>query len=428
MNDQPRKIIIPYTPRKHFIPLHESVKRFKFVVAHRRAGKSVSIINHMIRAAMQNTRQHPPPRYAYVGPSFSQTKDLIWGYLKHYTSNIRSGISEGELWVDLITGARITLYGGAAAYERMRGLYLDGAALDEYPLLEPTAFSSVVRPALGDYKGWAILSGTPKGEDHFYEMKIKAEIDENWDVFIIPVTETDALDPAEVKDMTQDMSPDEYAREMLCSFSASIVGAYYAEELNNIELEKRICSVPWQRDSLVITSWDLGVDDMTAIWFFQKAGKEIHVIDYIQGTDKGFEPYVDYIRSQKYMYGSHILPHDIKARELSSGTSRKQTLENMLLGKGDIVVCPNHKIEDGITAARSMLNRCWFDKEKTAKGIAALRAYVKGKNGKPVHNWASHAADGYRVGAVGWNLAQGWGGNIVPMGGIRRRISGLAHR
>ena len=91
-----RRIVIPYIPRKHFIPLHRSKKRWKFVVAHRRAGKSVAEINETIRQALENDREYPPPRYGYVGPSFAQTKDLIWGYAKHYTAPLRNEPARGE--------------------------------------------------------------------------------------------------------------------------------------------------------------------------------------------------------------------------------------------------------------------------------------------------------------------------------------------
>ena len=110
--------------------------RWIFCVAHRRAGKTVALVNQLIRAALSNPRRHPPPRYAYVGPSFDQVKDLCWGYLKHYAGGY-PGVRflEGELTVIFPTGATIRLYGGGQAYERIRGIYLDGAVLDEYPLL-----------------------------------------------------------------------------------------------------------------------------------------------------------------------------------------------------------------------------------------------------------------------------------------------------
>ena len=135
------------------------------------------------------------------------------------------------------TGATIRLYGGGQAYERIRGIYLDGAVLDEYPLLNPRAWTSVVRPTLADYRGFAIISGTSNGDDHFHAVKLKAEDDAQWDVFDIKITDTgnDALSAEEIADLTRDMPADEYAREMLNAFDAPIEGAYYTEAMNALQ-------------------------------------------------------------------------------------------------------------------------------------------------------------------------------------------------
>ena len=152
------EIEVPYLPRH---AARRSAPRLEQALAvhvlhHRRAGKTVAIANHLIRAASRNTRKWPPPRYAYVGPSFDQAKDLVWSYLKQYTEKVPGArYLEGDLACVLPTGATIKLYGGAAAYERMRGMYFDGIALDEYPLLNPAVFSTVVRPCLADYGGFA---------------------------------------------------------------------------------------------------------------------------------------------------------------------------------------------------------------------------------------------------------------------------------
>lgn len=429
-----QSIVIPYRQRDHFKPLHASKKRFKFVVAHRRAGKSVAEINELIKQALTNPRVYPPPRYAYIGPTFAQTKDLIWGYAKHYTSVFGDQVkySESDLQLTLPNGAMVNLYGGAGAYERMRGLYFDGAVADEFALLHPDMFGTVVRPCLSDYKGWFIASGTSNGDDHFHELKIRAEKDpDNWDVFVIPVTETDALDPEEVKEMTKDMTPEQYAREMLCSFAAPIEGAYYGDILNDLEAKGRVTGVPYDPSAPVYTWWDLGIDDAMAIWYIQRVGREIHVIDYDEFTGMGFlddltgRPGVfTNVKAKPYTYAFHIPPHDIKARELGSGRQRLELMQEHLK---DVFVSPMAKVEDGISAVRSVLPMCWFDKEKTAKGRLALRNYHHGVNGKPVHNWASHGSDAFRTGSNALNLIVGHSGsNIVSLGGrLRRRLSGL---
>jgi hypothetical protein len=434
---EPRRIVIPYAQREHFKPLHASQKRFKFVVAHRRAGKSVAMINHIIKKALQNPRQYPPPRYGYVGPSFAQTKDLIWGYAKHYTSPLPGvKVSEGDLQLTLPTGAVINLYGGSSAYERMRGLYFDGIALDEFPLLNPAVLSTVVRPCLADYRGWAIVSGTSNGDDHFHELKKKAESDDSWDIFIIPVTDTDALHPDEVIEMTKDMSPEEYAREMLCSFDAPIEGAYYADLMNQAQAEGRICRVPHDPNAQVITWWDLGIDDAMAIWFVQRVGRELHAIDYQEFTGKGFADIMPYLRGsvkgyehrQAYNYAVHAMPHDIKARELGTGKSRFEVMHSLISQNESIFVAPGLKVEDGIDASRSVIKMMYFDEEKAAAGISALRNYHRSKAGKPKHNWASHGADAYRTGSVALNQTIGFisSSNVVMFGKrLRRRIRGV---
>jgi hypothetical protein len=134
------------------------------------------------------------------------------------------------------------------------------------------------------------------------------------------------------------------------------------------------------------------------------------------------------IKSKPYAYGCHILPHDIKARELGTGKTRKEVLESML---PNIFVCPDHKVEDGISATRAMLRMSWFDKVRCEPGIMALRNYHKSGTGKPLHNWASHAADAKRVGYVAYNMIQPMiaGSNVVGIGSgaLKRNLKRLSN-
>jgi len=351
----------------------------------------------------------------------------VWGYFKHYTSVLPDiKTSESELQMTLTNGALINLYGGAQAYERMRGLYFDGAVLDEVPLLNPAAWTTVVRPCLADYKGWAVLSGTSNGDDHFNAFRKNALQNLNdWDAFSIPVNETDALDPDEVREMTKDMSPEEYAREMMCSFEAPVEGAYYAYIINELQNDGRITGVPYDNSAQVITWWDIGIDDDTVIWFAQLVGREIHLFDVLIDRGKALDFYAAKLNERRYVYAAHVLPHDIKARELGTGKSRFEILNSLL---SNLVVCPSHKLEDGISAVRNVLPMCWFDKTRCDTGISALRGYRANKQGYPVHDWTSHPSDAFRYGAVSQNISKMYTGNrnIVPFNGrLRRRISGL---
>ena len=435
MNDAtlPRRVELPYFPRPHFVPLHESKKRFKLVVAHRRAGKTIALVNTLILSAVTTKRKNPPQRYAYISPSFEQSKDLCWSYLKQYTSTVPDmEFLEGELTAKFKNGSTIRLYGGALAFERMRGLYFDGAIMDEYAMLHPQAFTSVIRPTLADYGGFAIVSGTPAGEDqHFFELKMRAESDpETWDVFNIPITATgsDALKPEEVEAMRKDMSEAEFAREMLCSFDAPVENAYYEEVLNALTMQKRICNVSVDLNAGVFTAWDLGMSDAQCIWLGQMAGRELHFIDYIEDRGKPLSHYASLLalkaKSGNFTYRAHLLPHDVEVRELATGHSRKHELSNLL--DAPVITVPQHNPADGIAAVRGVLGISWFDEVKTRRGLSRLRSYRRGKTGTPIHDDASHGADAMRTAAVGLPIISGRFLSSSPAGGrLRRRLRGL---
>ena len=160
-----KEIRIPYEPRRAFLPFHQRKQRWACLVCHRRAGKSVACVNELIKAAL--TFQGRDGRFAYVAPQYSQAKDIVWHYIKYYTSVI-PGVSynESELRVDFHNGSRIRLY-GTENESRLRGLYFDGAILDEYADIHPRVFDEILRPLLADRKGWAVFIGTPAGNNAF---------------------------------------------------------------------------------------------------------------------------------------------------------------------------------------------------------------------------------------------------------------------
>ncbi len=392
-------IVIPYKPRPAFMPFHESDKRFSCMVIHRRAGKTVSCINQLLRGAL--TCDKPNPRFAYVAPTYSQAKDVAWEYLKHYAAPVLEkggSIHESELRIDLPNGGRVRLY-GAENYDRLRGLYLDGVVLDEFGTMDPRIWD-VVRPALSDRKGWCVWIGTPNGHNAFYETWKKAVGEDEWFSLMLKASESGIIDPGELASARKDMTEEQFDREYECSFEAAIRGAYYATEFKRIDEEKRLTAVPWDSGIEVHTAWDLGIGDSTAIWFFQVAGREIHLIDYYETSGVGLDHYAKEIKSRPYVYGSHWFPHDVKVKELGTGKSREETL-NALGIKVETV--PNIGLDDGINSVRRMLNKCWFDKVKCGRGVEALRQYqrdfdekLKAFKSKPLHNWASHGSDAFR--------------------------------
>lgn len=394
-----KRVVIPYAPREAFRGFHERQQRFGVVVAHRRAGKTVSAINDLIKSAL--SCEKPNPRFAYLAPYFAQAKDVAWGYLKQYTSVI-PGVQthEGELRIDLPNGGRIRLY-GADNYDRLRGIYLDGVVLDEFADMDPRAWSEVIRPALADRQGWAVFIGTPKGRNAFWEVFERARGAEDWFDLRLKASETGIVPQAELDALRAEMSEDEYAREMETSFEAAVEGAYYARLLTEAETAKppRIGRVPYDPGAEVHAAWDLGIADSTAIWLAQFVGREIRLIDYVENNGVSLDWYARELKSKPYAYAPLILPHDAQARELGTGKSRVEMLEGLGFKTR---IAPRLQVEDGIETVRRMLPRTWIDEDKCAAGLRAVRDYREKRDEKrrvslgPLHDWTSHAADALR--------------------------------
>ena len=218
--------------------------------------------------------------------------------------------------------------------------------------------------------------------------------------------------------------PDIYDHVWGGDFLTHAEGAYYATEMRTAKDTNRIGIVNYEPNIPVVTAWDLGVGDSTAIWFAQYVGAEIRLIDFYESSGVGLDHYVRVLNQKGYIYGEHILPHDVRVKELGSGKSRLETLDG--LGVKPVSIAPMLMVDDGIQAVRSMLANCWFDAEKCDRGIDALRQYHReyDDNGKvwrsrPAHDWASHASDAFRYLAVGHRVQSNWG---AP---IRRNIRGV---
>jgi hypothetical protein len=397
-----QEIRIAYAPREIFLPLHQRNKRWALVVAHRRCGKTVACINELIKGTL--TCEKPNPRFAYIAPTYSQAKDVAWNYLQEFTRDI-PGISfhEGELRVDFPNGGRIRLY-GADNYNRMRGIYLDGAVLDEFGDMDPRAWNDVVRPALSDRLGYAIFIGTVRGRNHFYDMyerSLQPEFAKDWYVAIHPASATKIVPEKELEDARRQMSPEAYAAEYECSWAAPIVGSYFGQLIEEAAKGGRVGPVPHERGKRVYTAWDLGVGDSTAIWFAQIIGEQVNIFDYVENAGVGLDWYAGEIFRRNYIYAAHYFPHDVEQREVTTARSRTEVLRDLGITAS---VLPRTKVEEGIQAARQLIPRCNFDNLRCQLGIEALRHYRREWDAKkkvfsdrPLHDWASHGADAFRT-------------------------------
>lgn len=200
--------------------------------------------------------------------------------------------------------------------------------------------------------------------------------------------------------------PDDYAHiwEGQCINIAK--GAIYAFEMRTADAENRLTRVPYDRARPVDCYWDLGYGDYTAVWFAQAFPFEYRLIDYIEANQKSLQWYLSQLQARGYVYGTDWLPWDLGLHAHTMG-SGKSIEELMRLAGRKVRIVPKLSVADGINAARTVFPQCWFDREKCAEGIRALRTYRYGEiktlqhpGRDPLHDAASHGADAFRYFAL----------------------------
>ena len=388
------------------MPFHNRTERWSCLVAHRRAGKTVAAINDIIKRALLEGGRGA--QYAYIAPFRSQAKSVAWDYLKYYAKAVSESSNESELTVTLINGAKVRLFGADNA-DAMRGLGFNGVYLDEYGDFKPSVWGNIVRPALSDRLGWAVFGGTPKGKNQFHDIYKVSQATPDWFLLRLPASVSKLLPATELKAASQQLSQDQYDQEYECSFDAAILGAYYGQEMRQVDADGRIRDLRFDPDADVMTAWDLGYRDDTAIWFYQVVRNEIHVLDYYAVSGASIEEIAKVVIDKGYRYTRHYLPHDARAKTLASGgKSIVEQLAVHLGGMNKLSIVPEIGVQDGIQAVRMILPKCYFD-PICDEGLEALRQYQreydedkKAFRQTPRHDWTSHPSDAFRMMAVAY--------------------------
>lgn len=225
-------------------------RRFSVIVAHRRFGKTVAVINHLIKQALLCKRQDP--RYGYVGPYRNQAEQIAWLYLKRFTSVI-PGVqaNESRLEVRLPNKAAIRIY-GADNPDSLRGLYFDGVVLDEVADMRAEIWDEIIPPTIADRSGWVVFIGTPRGINFFYKVYQQALGDSaNWYAEMFSVDDTDALPQEEIELQRKTLPPNKFKQEFQCDFTADVENAVIPLNLIEAAYGKVLHPEAWRNSPLV---------------------------------------------------------------------------------------------------------------------------------------------------------------------------------
>jgi len=392
---------IPYAPRWYQWAIHEATERFQVVIMHRRAGKTVGLVNHLLRGMIRT--RHPAAQFAYVAPTYRMAKRIAWDYAKHYAAPIGGyKPNASELSIRIGNGSKLMLLGADSIHD-LRGIYLHGAVLDEYALMSPRVFPEVILPALMDFRGWAILAGTPLGANQLKRAYLRAAAgEENWRAHMYRASQTGAIAASDLAIAKANMSGEEYAQEFECSFEAVVKGAYYGELIAAAEAEGRIGRVDYDAALAVTVAVDLGIRDAFACGFFQEhpSANQVRMFDYREFHGMGLAKVKAEIDKLGIPVAHWIGPHDLAVRELGTGRSRIEVARELGM---NFAVAANLPLEDGREAVRQVLPTLWVDAVRCETFIDAMRQHravyddeleIEGK--AALHDCTSHGADMFR--------------------------------
>jgi phage terminase large subunit len=399
-----------YIPRDVFQEFHKRKQRWAVVVAHRRCGKTVACINELIKYCVNDTSKMG--RYAYISPYFNQSKQVAWDYVKQFTRGIKgTKVNEAELRVDFANGARLQLFGADNA-DRLRGLFFNGIICDEYADFKPSVWTYVIRPALADKMGWAVLIGTPRGKNSFFDRYTQAANGEgDWFAVKIKASESGILPESEIVALKSEMSEMAWRQEMECDFEIPVQGAYYAEGLEAAKAEGRIGNVAADPLMTIRSFWDIGGTgaraDSCAIWIAQFIGREIRVLNYYEAQGQPLASHVNWLRSNGYDKIQCVLPHD----GVQHDKVYQVTYESALQEAGfDAFVVKNQgagAATQRIEAARRLFGTMWFNSNQGClDGLDTLAMYKEKRDELrniglgPEHDAASHCGDAFGLMAV----------------------------
>lgn len=411
-----------WSPTPHQLPffraLDNGIKR-ACLVWHRRAGKDSASLNYTAKAMMQ-----VKGNYWHCLPKIAQARKAIWnGVDRHgrkiidqaFPKEIRKRTSEQEMLIEFKNGSTWQLV-GSDNYDAMVGANPIGIVFSEYSISNPQAWD-YFRPMLAENGGWAIFIYTARGKNHGFSLYNMAKKSADWFCELLTVNDTFREDGSPVigphviqQERDEGMSEEKLQQEYYCSFDAQIPGAIYAKQLTTARDDGRIGNIPIDPMLEVHTAWDLGISDAMSIWFYQAIGKEIRLIHYYENNNQGMEHYIQYLSEFKakhnISYGSHLAPHDIEVRELSTGKTRKFTASQMGINFRTIQR-PKSKSE-GHDAVRRLFPRLWLDDRRAEHGVNCLSSYQYEWDDKlgvfksqPLHDWASHGADALQTLALG---------------------------
>lgn len=424
----PNEIELPYNweARIHQVPLFDYMfpvaedgsreypwKKRALGVWHRRAGKdSASFQVEALASQMQ------VGTYWHMLPTLNQGRKVAWEGIdksgrrmidQAFPKDLRESTNQTDMQIRFKNGS-VWQVVGSDNYDSLIGTNPLGVVFSEYSVADPEAWN-YLRPILRENDGWAIFIYTPRGKNHGFDLYNRVKENARWYVSLLTVEDTRREDGTRIvtdEDIQEErddgMSEEMIRQEFYCSFSAGVVGAYWAHLVEEADNDGRIGDIAY--DPLLATHlyFDIGIDDATAVWFGQRHQWQRRWFKYMEWRDTPLIEVFDEIARMPYRFAYANLPHDARQREKGTGNRIEAYAEDIFDDYTRVVTHKAYGVQESIEAAGQLLRQSWFDREECARGLDCLMNYRKVYDpkrktyqAKPYHDWASHGSDAFRL-------------------------------
>ena len=153
----------------------------------------------------------------WVAPTYGMASE-VWRTLRVAAEDGWREKREVERRLVLPTGGSITVK-SADNPDSLRGAGLDGVVLDEAALLQPEVWTHVLRPALSDKQGWALLLTTPRGQANWiHDLWLGAEDSNEWARWQMPTAMNPHIPPQELEAARASLGSHVFRQEYLAEF------------------------------------------------------------------------------------------------------------------------------------------------------------------------------------------------------------------
>jgi phage terminase large subunit len=404
------QIPVHFNPRPYqeaaLTALENGVRRAVWCWA-RRGGKDMTAFAYAIKKMVES-----PMNVVLVFPVKEQGKNAFWeniendGFktIEHIPGALIDRQDNSNMRIVLKNGSTFQIL-GAGDPDALRGANGKLYILSEFVDI-PSQVMDVIGPVVRNNGGQIIIQSTPKIDGisggtfkMLFDRATKRE-----DQYASLITADNYLTAAELEDERQECIEKNgndfwFRQEFLCDWGQASASSYYGAVMMAAVKENRIGKFPYEPAYPAYSTWDYGMDDSTAIGWWQYIDKKPRVIDYYETHDIALRQTIEFVKQKPYNTAWHFFPHDMNVRD-SDAIARIEKVRDYGLINSSLL--KREPKEDGIKRAVEGTMFANFNEATTTELRRKLILYKRkfnpltGDYEGPQHKTESHAADEHR--------------------------------